>query len=527
VQPFSAQETKQSTAHSWLCCSASQNGKTAMEHCAGGERVQEFISEHVGPNRSPSDPALEPGSPSDMDDEMLRRARMTRKFTQLREKMADEVLQPDFGEATAEPEPEPASDSPPHLDAWLRGHLASAGEAQPEPPPESRAAERDDEDEDDEQDRYESDEFEKDDDEQDDGYESDDFEEFEDDEDESAEGGDEDAQAGRGQGRADELRGPRPVIEGAADLLRAAARGEMPAPLAVGDGDAAAPVSPDRDGGPGVPPMGIPISQSSPSSSLSSPDHPGGGGGGNGGGGDPIAPLLAMLAQIRAVRGQTLAAVERLAPHMPEVVNIAAGREEEAAGLQAAFNQLLGAAPPQQQPGGIPLAQRQQQQQQQQPGEQRERAAGVAAQLLQPLVAGDEDGEDDDYQEQSDESGGWVAAPAEPSVSIDVLASGFRVTEPTPVDETITSPPTTAAAAAEATEATAEPSASSNEEGAKAAAALLPAGGQGVLLGGLDAARDEAVRDLCSHVVTICTKQEFDLDAHVNPHGFSIPAFGA
>ena len=450
---------------------------------------------------------------------------MTRKFTQLREKMADEVLQPDFGEATAEPEPEPASDSPPHLDAWLRGHLASAGEAQPEPPPESRAAGRDDEDKDDEQDRYESDEFEKDDDEQDDGYESDDFEEFEDDEDESAEGGDEDAQAGRGQGRADELRGPRPVIEGAADLLRAAARGEMPAPLAVGDGDAAAPVSPDRDGGPGVPPMGIPISQSSPSSSLSSPDHPGGGGGGNGGGGDPIAPLLAMLAQIRAVRGQTLAAVERLAPHMPEVVNIAAGLEEEAAGLQAAFNQLLGAAPPQQQPGGIPLAQRQQQQQQ--PGEQRERAAGVAAQLLQPLVAGDEDGEDDDYQEQSDESGGWVAAPAEPSVSIDVLASGFRVTEPTPVDETITSPPTTAAAAAEATEATAEPSASSNEESAKAAAALLPAGGQGVLLGGLDAARDETVRDLCSHVVTICTKQEFDLDAHVNPHGFSIPAFGA
>ena len=59
-------------------------------------------------------------------------------------------------------------------------------------------------------------------------------------------------------------------------------------------------------------------SQSSPSSSLSSPDHPPGGGGG----GDQIAPLLAMLAQIRAVRAQTLAQVEQLAPHMPGVVDL-------------------------------------------------------------------------------------------------------------------------------------------------------------------------------------------------------------
>ena len=63
-----------------------------------------------------------PGSPSDMDDEMLRRSRMTRKFTQLREEMADGSLKP------AGPGPAPAvAGGPvnPEWDSSTRGLIAA------------------------------------------------------------------------------------------------------------------------------------------------------------------------------------------------------------------------------------------------------------------------------------------------------------------------------------------------------------------------------------------------------------------
>lgn len=402
-----------------------------------------------------------PGSPSDMDDEMLRRSRMTRKFTQLREEMADGSLKP------AGPGPAPAvaggRDSSPQLDAWLRGHVNAAG-----PMPEDEAGNDDGEGEED-------------------AYESDEFEEYNDDEESDKE--------------QRETQGPeerqRLTLEGAAALLRAAARGAV-APWQVGGGDgpgdAAAPVSPDRD-----PPPMAPISQSSPSSSLSSPDHPGGGA-------DPIAPLLAMLAQIRAVRGQTLAAVERLAPHMPEVINIVAGLEEEATELQAAFDQLL-------QP--LPRAEVRRPDRQDPRDPHR---LGVAAQLLQPPT----DGLDDERGGQDEQD--YLQAPSEPSVSIDILPSGFRVTE-RPVEMATANEPAAPIAAAAA--AAAPPAAAPPSSAVSTAATLLPGGGQGLLIGGLDIVRDETLRAQCSHVISICTKQEFDLDAHVNPHGFSIPAFGA
>eukprot|EP01043_Picozoa_sp_COSAG02_P077934 COSAG02_NODE_17307_length_1013_cov_0.997812_1_plen_300_part_10 len=253
---------------------------------------------HAGAAAGIHDP--EPGSPTDIDDEMLRRSRMTRKFTQLREELADDSLQPTFL-----PGPSESDDSSPQLDEWLRGHVNRPVEPELqecEGQTRQNGGERDDE----------ADE-----------YASDDFEEYDDDE------SDVEQAMEQRWGEAQ-----RPTLEGAAEILRAAARGEVPAALDEWNGGGiagAAPVSPDRLD----PPPMIPVPQSSPSSSLSSPDHP------RGGGADPIAPLLAMLAQIRAVRGQTLAAVERLAPHMPEVVNIAAELEDEAAELQAAFDQLL------------------------------------------------------------------------------------------------------------------------------------------------------------------------------------------
>jgi hypothetical protein len=72
---------------------------------------------------------------------------------------------------------------------------------------------------------------------------------------------------------------------------------------------------------------------SSPSSSLSSPEH----------GANPITNLQHMLAQMREMRRQTLMAVERLAPHMPELVTMVEGLELEAARHQASFDALVGA----------------------------------------------------------------------------------------------------------------------------------------------------------------------------------------
>jgi hypothetical protein len=102
--------------------------------------------------------------------------------------------------------------------------------------------------------------------------------------------------------------------------------------------------------------------------------------------------------------------------------------------------------------------------------------------------------------------------PAEPSVVIDVTGSGLHFHEPPaePVEDD-----TKAASSTDPT--------SASSAGVKLATALLPAG---LVLGGLDTVRDETVRGMCSHVISICTKEEFDLDVFVNPHGYSIPAFG-
>jgi hypothetical protein len=67
-----------------------------------------------------------------------------------------------------------------------------------------------------------------------------------------------------------------------------------------------------------------------PSSSLSSPEQAG----------NPLLNLERMLGQIRDVRRETMAAVERLAPHMPELVAMVEGLEIEAARHQASFDQL-------------------------------------------------------------------------------------------------------------------------------------------------------------------------------------------
>lgn len=482
-------------------CLASQNGKTPLEHCAGGIRVQEFISEHAGSPLEPQEVLHAddgPRSPNDMNDDMLRRARMTRKFTQLREKMVNgdsHDLDPDSN-ANA-PNTREARDSSPQLDAWLREHVNAAGSVEPEPQPDIDIA-RDDDDGGGGGSGGDGSEYE---------YGSDEFEDYEDDEETCGE-------QQTNQGSEERL---RPALEGAADLLRAAARGEV-AQLQVGVDDNlvnGAPVSPDRDRP--DPPPAIPVSQSSPSSSLSSPDHlPGGA--------DPIAPLLAMLAQIRAVRGQTLAAVERLAPHMPEVVNIVAGLEEEAAGLQAAFDQLLQPLPD----GRVAQMDRQHPRRNIQQDGFRE--PGVVAQLLQPHGVGfdDElDGQDGQEQEQEQEEQEQVAqeprqAAAEPIVSIDILPSGFRIVEQPPVNNMST----ISESDAQATPTAVVPAGTLPSADATTAAAFLPGGGQRLLIGGLDLVRDEAKRAQCSHVISVCTKEEFDLDAHVNPHGFSIPAFG-
>lgn len=166
-----------------------QNGKVPAEHCAGGPAVQEFIAGYrkkETPEKIRARPPVEIGSPSDIDEEMKRRSRMTRKFTQLREDMAASALRPpaqplpftaeepgaddddgweDHGEtetAIAGAAEERANDSPPQLDAWLRGHLSTADEPelepQPGPQPAAVAAENETETE---EDTYETDEFEE------------------------------------------------------------------------------------------------------------------------------------------------------------------------------------------------------------------------------------------------------------------------------------------------------------------------------------------------------------------------------
>ena len=62
------------------------------------------------------------------------------------------------------------------------------------------------------------------------------------------------------------------------------------------------------------------LSGASGYSSLSSPDRPA----------HPLANIEMMLARIRGLRRDTLAAVERLAPHMPELVAMVEGLETEA-----------------------------------------------------------------------------------------------------------------------------------------------------------------------------------------------------
>jgi len=220
----------------------------------------------------------------------------------------------------------------------------------------------------------------------------------------------------------------------------------------------------------------FPLPQSSPSSSISSPDH-------HPNAQDPVAGVMALLNQIRAVRGETLAAVERLAPHMPQLVGMAEGFEQEANGLQDIFDRLFPNA-----------------------------NAGVAHLQLPVDAVEEADEEEEEEEEEVGVEGGDEELA--PTVEIVVTGTGLRVTERDSEPAEVKADPEPESDQAQV---------AAEHASQSAASGLLP---PGILLGGLSAVRDEGVRDRCSHIISVCTREEFDLTKHLNPHGFSIPAFG-
>ena len=206
---------------------------------------------------------------------------------------------------------------------------------------------------------------------------------------------------------------------------------------------------------------------SSPSSSLSSPEHPG----------TLVRNLETMLRQIQQVRRETRDAVERLAPHIPQLLTVMDGLEQEATQHCAAFQGIFNGA------------------------------LGQSLNILPGYI--------------HHKPGG----AAEPSFDVDVSTAG-QMTNGSGAQEMIPAvdhgPHEVASTPNENFTSPWAPAQGSSVAMQDDAAVVLP---PGILVGGVAEVKKETTRELCSHVLSICTLQEFSLDQYVNPYNYSIPAF--